>query len=191
MDLTILFFTILPRGTGFLFTFSGASKVVSRDLFLNTLQSIPWMPALLAKIISHALPWFEIILGTFLITGSFHNYTPYFSLFMLLIFNILIIVLIKQKVVISCSCFGQFSREQVSIRTFYRNIFIGLFTLPLLTSQPFIDYSLDYIIDDFPYKNIEKLILLCSIAVIAIGFSFLISIVSKSLAKTFNHSMNS
>ena len=100
---------LLRVATGGLFAFSGWSKLTRPvQEFQYAMEQYQLFSALATRIISEFLPWFELVLGTFLILGFLRKISAVLlSLLNIGFLTVLISALIRGIDVANCGCFGE------------------------------------------------------------------------------------
>lgn len=93
---------------GGVFVYSGWLKAVApAEEFAYAIETYRVVPAGFALIAAMAVPWLEIYLGVFLITGLFTGYSAFCLGALLLGFEgLLLQAMIRKLPVTSCGCFG-------------------------------------------------------------------------------------
>ncbi len=172
MESDMLF--LFARGTGVIYIFAGVSKIFSRHMFLSTVQTLPFLSNSSALLIAKTLPWLELLLGIFLVTGAFTQYIAWISLTLLAIFSLIAIIAVAKKIDIPCSCFGATSKEPLSLKTVLRNALLILLTLPFITLKQSPPLSLDVLLDNPANINGEDLALTILLPVSTVGLAVLI-----------------
>lgn len=101
--------TLLMRFiVGGVFIYSGFSKlIVPVENFVAVIESYQFVKPQFVQPIAWLLPWFELILGTFLLTGFLTRISAILlSLFSLLFVGLLSRSLILKLPITECGCFG-------------------------------------------------------------------------------------
>ena len=93
---------------GGVFVYSGWVKAVApAEEFAYAIETYKVVPAALTMFIAVTVPWLEIYLGVFLVTGVFTGYSAFCLGALLLGFEgLLLQAIIRKLPVTSCGCFG-------------------------------------------------------------------------------------
>jgi len=107
-SMAIKMFAVIRILIGCLFVVSGFEKLIGPyQNFLYVVQSYEFLPTLMEDAVARVLPWIELFLGVFLITGLWLKWTLRSTLILFLMF-ILIVgqALLRGLPIDECGCFG-------------------------------------------------------------------------------------
>jgi uncharacterized membrane protein YphA (DoxX/SURF4 family) len=111
---------VLRIALGCAFVYSGCVKLSEPwQLFAANIASYEVVPMWAAKLIAHAMPWFEVLLGLLLIAGRWMRTSTLTTSALLLFFVGLMAYAKLGGKDINCGCFS--SNEPISWRTFVRD----------------------------------------------------------------------
>ena len=116
---------------GGVFIYAGWIKAVAPpEEFAFAIETYKIIPAALTMFVALTVPWLEIYLGVFLLTGVFTAYAAFGLAGMILGFEgLLLQAIIRKLPVTSCGCFGS-SKSNSLLHEFIQNI--ALFALAAL-----------------------------------------------------------
>ncbi len=94
--------------TGCLFVVSGFEKLIGPyQNFLYVVQSYEFCPTFVEGVVARVLPWIELFLGVFLITGLWLKWTLRFVLILFAMFICIVgQALLRGLPIDECGCFG-------------------------------------------------------------------------------------
>ena len=100
---------ILRVCVGGLFVYSGWSKLIRPvQEFQYAIEQYQVFPALVAKIVSHVLPWTELICGAFLALGFMRLLSArVLSVLCFSFLSLLISAILRKIDLVNCGCFGE------------------------------------------------------------------------------------
>lgn len=105
--LVLLAARIIAGGT---FILASLDKIAHPGLFAGIVQGYRILPQIVILPFSYALPWFELILGIFLIVGLFPNRSAFVAAILVTVFIAAITIRAIQGPISDCGCFSV-SRE--------------------------------------------------------------------------------
>ncbi len=112
---------------GFLFIYSGYSKIENIFDFSLTVAKYGLLPSKIITLFSLIIPFFEIIAGFFLISGFLKEGAYSVLLFLLLMFTTAVVTAYLRGLNFECGCFEIFGKEpKTGILLFIRNILLIL-----------------------------------------------------------------
>lgn len=108
-DRTINVFVILRILIGIVFIVSGFEKLTSPyQNFLYVIQSYEFVPKALEVLVAKAFPWFELIVGLFVVLGLWVRWSLAGAALMVVSFLTIVSQAIIRKLPIDeCGCFGE------------------------------------------------------------------------------------
>lgn len=108
---------------GGVFVYSGWLKAVApAEEFAYAIETYRIVPAALTLFVAVTLPWLELYLGVFLVTGVFTGYSAFCLGAMLIGFEgLLLQAIIRKLPVTSCGCFGA-SKSNSLAHEFVQNL---------------------------------------------------------------------
>jgi putative oxidoreductase len=105
---------------GAIFIYSAYAKLKDPwALFAMSIDSYNLLPLKWVEFVARTLPWFELFLGMWLITGTFSRLSTVFSSLLLMVFFALMIRAKMKGQEINCGCFGP--GEPISWKTMLRD----------------------------------------------------------------------
>jgi uncharacterized membrane protein YphA (DoxX/SURF4 family) len=105
---------------GVIFIYSAYAKLKDPwALFAMSIDSYGLLPLPWVEFVARTLPWFELLLGVWLITGLFSRISTIFSSLLLATFFALMIRARVKGMEINCGCFGP--GEPISWKTMLRD----------------------------------------------------------------------
>jgi uncharacterized membrane protein YphA (DoxX/SURF4 family) len=177
---------LTSRSTGILFIFAATGKLLSQSKLKRTVHALPlsFLPVNGVAVITKALPWIELLLGTLLIMGAFLPYTAWVSITLLCVFSLVAILAVMKGANIPCSCFGGTSDEILSLKTVARNLIFIILVLPLTVPGRAYPSSMDeFLRSGFSRPNADQFLMLLFITAVIIGLSFLVSIARITISE--------
>lgn len=105
MDVSLAEFSVRIL-LGALFVVSGGIKLRSRKAFVTTLNAHSWLPGWMHGWIGWALPVFEVLLGSVLLSGFVAVYALTSSALLLLLFSAVTGLTLYRGSEPDCGCFG-------------------------------------------------------------------------------------
>lgn len=98
--------TLVRVGLGVLFVVAGASKIGHADLFAAQMAGFRLLPEPVIAPAALALPFLEVLLGGYLITGLFTRASAWAAVALLALFDAAIASAVVRGMTVSCGCFG-------------------------------------------------------------------------------------
>jgi putative oxidoreductase len=122
-----------------LFIYAGYTKIQSPLQFAGAIEGYDLLPSAAVIWVADILPWFEIVLGVFLLSGLKIRWAAAFSAGLLGFFIVILTITYFRGIEANCGCFGV--GERISPLTLVRD---SLFILPalFLAFQPRIEKRL-------------------------------------------------
>lgn len=113
---------------GGIFIYASMDKIAFPKAFVEIVNNYGILPVSLAKLVAVSLPWLELILGIFLITGIFIRESSFLLSLLILIFTAAIIYKALNGTIGNCGCFsiGSFDETQNIVLIIMRDIFLLL-----------------------------------------------------------------
>ena len=100
-------FTIMVRIVlGGLFLISGIAKILDPIRFLFTLRAFRLLPGIFEPFLALFLPWFEVVLGLFILLGLFLRTASLMLGCLNFLFMMAIVSVMLRGFEIDCGCFG-------------------------------------------------------------------------------------
>ena len=93
---------------GFVFIYASIDKIANPLEFSDTIDNYQILPVAINSLIALILPWVELIIGVFLISGIYLKGTSILSTGLLLMFIILISQALYRGIDLHCGCFKTF-----------------------------------------------------------------------------------
>lgn len=94
---------------GGIFIYASLDKIAYPEEFAKIVQNYNILPGFSVKIVAYLLPWIELILGIFLISGLFIRESAFSLSFLLLVFMIIIGIKSLNGTHENCGCFSNTS----------------------------------------------------------------------------------
>ncbi len=117
---------------GIIFVFSGIEKISNPQLFAESISNYRIFSEFIINLIAVILPWFELVAGLLLMFGLRTKENSLIILFLLIIFNVLILIAITRGLDIDCGCFGTVRAQKVGLQKILENLFLIILSVPLL-----------------------------------------------------------
>ena len=115
-----LFLLISRLLLGAIFIYAGYVKLREPwQIFAMNINSYNVLPLAMAETAARLIPWFEIVLGLFLVSGLWLRVSGIIASAVLLTFIVLMVQAYLKGMHIDCGCFG--SGEQISWKTLLRD----------------------------------------------------------------------
>jgi len=92
---------------GIIFVYFGFDKIMNIDGFIENITNYQLLPTDFIEVFGIILPWFELLLGGFLILKFFPRIMAVIASILLFAFMIAIISLIIRGININCGCYAQ------------------------------------------------------------------------------------
>ncbi len=96
----------LRVGLGAIFVVAGVSKVGHADLFAAQIAGFRLLPSSVVAPLALGLPFLEILLGGYLISGLFTRAAAWVAAALLTVFDLAIASAVVRGLTVSCGCFG-------------------------------------------------------------------------------------
>jgi len=125
------------------FIYASLSKIAFPTAFAEIVNNYGILPSSLSKLAAFSLPWIELILGIFLITGIFIRESAFFLSFLIIIFMAAIIHKALNGTVGDCGCFsiGSLNETQSIVLIITRDVLLLLLGIIVLLSTKFRDLN--------------------------------------------------
>lgn len=181
----LILLLLIGRATGALLIFSGVGKLVWRQSFLISLQALSFLPRWVVTLVVTILPWFELAIGSMLVTGLFAPYAAGVALALLLAFSITAIVAVMRGMNVPCSCFGAASQSPLSWGTVLRNTFLGVLLLPLILMGHASPVSMSAMLGSSMHGSLTDMMLIASVPLCLALAAIVISMVQGAVQRKF------
>jgi uncharacterized membrane protein YphA (DoxX/SURF4 family) len=92
---------------GFIFLLAGVTKLVNPGTFMATLLAYDVLPVALLRPLALMLPWFEVVVGVYLLLGLFTRPAAWVAIGLLVVFMLAIAQAVLRGLSLEdCGCFG-------------------------------------------------------------------------------------
>lgn len=115
----------LRVATAAIFIVAGASKIGHFNYFATQIAGFQILPHGLIAPLALLLPFFEIIVGAYLLIGLFTTVAAWIAAIQLWIFSAAIASTVVRGIVTSCGCFGPNDTTKTSWAEVLRDVVIG------------------------------------------------------------------
>lgn len=127
----VLILSFLFRvAVGVVFLYAAIGKIDNPNAFFKEISNYNLFPTFLSQVFAIIIPWFELILGIFLIFGVRLRTTSFISCILLTAFTLLVISAWARGLNINCGCFSHHI-EYVGLKKVIENLLLigaSLFT---------------------------------------------------------------
>lgn len=120
------------------FIFAGLEKIISPDVFAESISNYKLFPNFSINIIAITVPWIELITGLFLLFGITIKETLKIINSMMLFFIIIILFALVRGLDIECGCFGTHNAQKVGFIKLFENTILLSFGILLYKCKPLI-----------------------------------------------------
>lgn len=117
---------------GTIFIFSGIEKISDPHLFAESISNYRIFTDILANLSAVILPWLELASGLLLFFGLRTKENSSLILFLLIIFNVLILSAMARGLDIDCGCFGTARAQKAGLQKIIENLILIILGIPLL-----------------------------------------------------------
>jgi putative oxidoreductase len=107
---------------GSIFLWSGVEKLGHLEEFYRAAHNYQVLPPVLTQFYATALPWMEVLCGTYLVLGLFGRFASAMTAGMLVSFLIAIAMVLVRGDATDCGCFFGGMKSQVSWDLFWRDV---------------------------------------------------------------------
>lgn len=111
---------------GLIFVVSGLMKLRDRSATAKAVASLTGLPPVAAKAVGRLLPWIELLLGGWLISGYSLRLAALTTGVVLTVFSVLLLVSLHRGRMVVCRCFGAVSNTPVNGWTVLRNALLTM-----------------------------------------------------------------
>lgn len=114
--------------TGILFVYAGYLKAINPpEEFAYSIESYQLFSGKIALVSAYVVPWIEIYLGIFLITGFLIRISSIMIMFFLVFFEMLLISAVFRNLsLVNCGCFGLSKSNSIGFEIFQNFVLIIL-----------------------------------------------------------------
>lgn len=116
----------------FIFIFAGIIKIFNINDFVEIIYQLVIIPDLFAPTFAYIIVLTEIAVGIALILKLYYNITLRASLYLIIIFSVIVTIKLVEGADVSCGCFGDFSDSKIDVFTLIRNFVLLTFNFILL-----------------------------------------------------------
>ncbi|MFO7885463.1 MAG: MauE/DoxX family redox-associated membrane protein [Desulfobacteraceae bacterium] len=121
-------------GLGIVFIYAGYDKIFHPKDFAEAVYNYQLLPDSLINITAIVLPWFELVLGLFLVSGFWQEGCAVASSALLLVFFIAMGVNMARGLNIHCGCFSVTAESAMDVWTLLRDSILLLISVLLTAS---------------------------------------------------------
>jgi uncharacterized membrane protein YphA (DoxX/SURF4 family) len=121
-------------GLGIMFIYAGYDKIFHPGEFAQAVYNYQLLPDSLINITAVVLPWFERVLGLFLVTGFWLEGCAVASSALLFVFLSVMGINMARGLNIHCGCFSVTAESAMDIWTLLRDSFLLLISVLLAAS---------------------------------------------------------
>lgn len=131
-QITLLVFRLL---IGAIFVFFGISKIANPLTFANEIGNYDLLPSIIVHFSSIFLPWIELIVGLFLISGIKVKENALISFILLGVFTLAVLIAYARGLDINCGCSGGDAQEKVGFKKIAENLILMAITMNLIITN--------------------------------------------------------
>jgi uncharacterized membrane protein YphA (DoxX/SURF4 family) len=160
---------------------AGISKLLDREGFVQAVDAYQILPVRLARVVALGLPYLEIVLGVFLLTGLATRMAAILAIWLFATFAIAVAINLVRRRELDCHCFGNLWQGKIGLSTLLRNLILVILSIQILI---FADGYLaidGWIGGGFQGMSLAGAISVGFLVVVIVGLAVLISAAQRTL----------
>jgi len=117
---------------GAVFIYASIDKIAHPDAFAKAVYNYQILPDIFVNLTAIVLPWLELVLGVFLVTGLFREGSASLATLLMTVFLVAMVFNLARGLDIDCGCFSTSTEGTNDVPMAWYVIRDGLFLLPAL-----------------------------------------------------------